>query len=75
MAASKPMPGKKYYTAAEANATLPLVRAIVRDITELARGWRERQERLNRLQPGKRGALSEAHQEELLQVHVPLGEP
>jgi hypothetical protein len=64
------MPGKKYFTVAEANATLPLVRAVVRDITELARGWRERQERLNRIQPGKRGSLSEAHQEELLQVHA-----
>ncbi len=70
MASHKPMPGKKYFTVAEANATLPLVRAVVRDITELARSWRERQEHLNRIQPGKRGALSEAHQEELLQVHA-----
>ncbi len=70
MADHKPMPGKKYYTVGEANACLPLVRAIVRDITAMARGWRERQERLNRLQPGKRGTLSEAHQEELIQVHA-----
>jgi hypothetical protein len=70
MAAFKPMPGKKYFTAAEANATLPLVRAIVRDICDLARSWRERQERLNRLQPGKRGMLSEAHQEEVLQANA-----
>lgn len=70
MAAFKPMPGKKYFTVAEANATLPLVRAIVRDICDLARSWRERQERLNRLQPGKRGMLSEAHQEEVLQAYA-----
>jgi hypothetical protein len=67
MAASKPVPGKKYYTVAEANSTLPLVRAIVRDVTELARDLRERGERLSRLRPTARG-LSEAHKEELLQV-------
>jgi hypothetical protein len=64
------MPGKKLFTVSEANAMLPLVRAVVRDVTELARAWRERQERLNRLQPGKRGSLSDAHQEELLQVQA-----
>ena len=37
---------KKYYTVAEANAALPLVKAIVRDITELASDLRERQGRL-----------------------------
>jgi hypothetical protein len=69
MAAGKPVAGKKYFTVAEANSTLPLVRAIVRDVTELARELRERGERLTRLRPGERG-LSEAHQEELLQVQA-----
>jgi hypothetical protein len=55
---------KKYFTAAEANAALPLVRAIVRDITELAHDLRERQERFERLAPRKGNSVSEAYQEE-----------
>jgi len=60
---------KKYFTRAEANASLPLVRAIVRDITELARDLQERQERLARIsRAGERGALGQAYQEETHQV-------
>jgi hypothetical protein len=70
MAARKPMPGKKYFTAHEANSTLPLVRAIVRDVTELARDLRERHERLNRSRPQDRAGLSEAHREELQQAQA-----
>ena len=47
MAARKPNSRKKYFTAAQANAMLPLVRRIVQDITELANELRERQERIN----------------------------
>jgi hypothetical protein len=65
-----PKTRKKYFTAAEANGALPLVRAIVRDITELAAQLRERHERLNRLRPGDRFSLSDAHDEELLQVQA-----
>jgi hypothetical protein len=53
----------KYYTVAEANATLPLLRLILRDITALATDMRDRHQRLNRLQDA--GALSPAHQEEM----------
>jgi hypothetical protein len=56
----------KYFTVAEANASLPYVRAIVQDITTLAHDLRDRHERLTRLRSG--GALSEAHREELAQV-------
>ena len=56
---------KKYFTAAEANAALPLVRVIVRDITELARDIQERKERLTRIRPPQRGSISEAYQEEI----------
>jgi hypothetical protein len=69
MAARKPKTGKKYYTPAQANAALPLVRAIVKDITTLAHALRERHQRLGRLSSGSRG-LSEAHQEELQQVQT-----
>ena len=70
MAVKKPAQGKKYFTVTEANATLPLVRAIVRDITELARDLRERHERLARVRPSQRGTLGEAYQEELQQVQA-----
>jgi hypothetical protein len=65
-----PKTGKRHFTVAEANSTLPLVRAIVQDITELAGELRDRQERLNRLKPGDRFRLSDAHDEELQQVQA-----
>ena len=49
MAARKPAQKKKFFTVDEANASLPLVRAIVQDITALARDLHERQERLTRV--------------------------
>jgi hypothetical protein len=61
---------KKYFTVAEANATLPYLRAIVQDITVLAHELQERQERLTRLQSG--GSLSPAHREELEQIVAEL---
>jgi hypothetical protein len=67
-----PKIGKKFFTVAEANNTLPLVRVIVRDIMALAHELRERHERLNRLKPGDRFRLSDAHDEELHQVQVEL---
>jgi hypothetical protein len=70
MANSKRKVGKKYYTVAEANTALPLVRVIVRDIAALANELRERHERLNRMRPRERGGRSEAHQEELVQVEA-----
>lgn len=64
MSKSKPAKGKKYYTAAEANGALPLVRAIVRDIADLATELRERYERMSKARPD-RGATSPLHREEL----------
>jgi hypothetical protein len=58
---------QRYYTPAQANAALPLVRAIVQDIVNLSRDLREREERSFRNRPGGRGRLSAAHEEELQQ--------
>lgn len=41
---------KKYYTVEQANAALPLLRLIVRDITVLAQSLNEQHRRLSRLQ-------------------------
>jgi hypothetical protein len=64
MATKKPPRGKKLYTVAEANAALPLVKAIVHDITELANNLHDRYERITRAR-GDKGAMLDAHQEEL----------
>src|SRR4051812_45106551 len=56
---------KKYYTVDEANATLPLLRAILRDVTTLANELRDRYQRLARLQ--KASGMDKAHEEEEIQ--------
>ena len=65
MTTSKRKRGKRYFTAGEANATLPLVRSIVKDITDLAASLRDRHERLTRLGGSDRGVLGDAYKEEL----------
>jgi hypothetical protein len=61
---------RKLFTPESANAALPLVRVIVRDICELAAALRDRQERLARVQPPPRGALGKAYEEELEQARA-----
>src|SRR5262249_44794019 len=63
----KSRPVKKLYTVAEANAALPLVRAIVRDIAQLANDLRQRHERVERLRSSET-ALSPAEQRELEEI-------
>ena len=70
MAVKKPVQSKKYFTVTEANAALPLVGVIVRDITELARDLRERHERLSRVRPSERGSMGDAHREEVQLVQA-----
>ncbi|MFO0866589.1 MAG: DUF2203 domain-containing protein [Gemmataceae bacterium] len=53
----------KLFTIAEANAMLPLLRSILRDITDLAKRLREQHEVLVQLQSG--GALDAVDQEEV----------
>lgn len=54
---------KKYFTQAEANAMLPLVRSIVADVAALARAMSERYEPLWKIYHGD-GAIDDAHREE-----------
>jgi hypothetical protein len=70
MAANKPARKKKYFTVAQANASLPLMRVILRDVTALARDLQERHERLMRILPSDRITIGEAHREELEQVRA-----
>jgi len=67
----QPPAGKKYFTVAEANAMLPLVRSIVQDITNIAHEIGERQERLQRIQP-RNNSTGSAYDEELQQVETEL---
>ena len=63
---SRPKPKKKTYTVEEANAMLPLLRVILRDIVNLANELREQNERLSHMQHGQ--GLDKAHQEEVQQL-------
>jgi hypothetical protein len=63
----------KLFTPEQANATLPLVRAIVSDMVKLAREVEERRQRLTLLMAGRHGASSNPlYNEELEQVEAEL---
>ena len=65
-AATRPKKKNHHYTVEEANATLPLLRVILRDITNLANELRGQYERLVRMQ--KTAGLDQAHAEEVQQL-------
>ena len=71
-AAKRPARTKKLFTAAEANAMLPLLRSILRDVTELAHELQDRDERLSRVRNQQRAILEVAHREELQQIEEEL---
>jgi hypothetical protein len=57
---------RQLYSLAEANAMLPLLRAILRDVTALQADLRERYERLVRLQ--KTEGMDKVHRDEVQQM-------
>jgi hypothetical protein len=59
---------RRIFTPAEANATLPLVRAIVSDLVSLSRDLAERRQRLSQLSSGKAKAVRDPYHEELVQI-------
>lgn len=63
---------RKIFTPAEANATLPLVSAIVSDLVDLARELTERRQRLSLLLGDKAGNAHDPYREELVQVQVEM---
>jgi hypothetical protein len=70
MTAPKRARRKKYFTAAEANATLPLLRSILRDVTELAADLKERHERLSRVEVPAGARAGDAYQEEIREMQA-----
>ena len=63
---------RKFFTLEQANATLPLVRAIVKDLAELSRDVMDRRERLAALQAGRDADQSDVYSEELSQIEEEL---
>ncbi len=66
--APRPTEAKRTFTIREANATLPLVRAIVADLVGLARDVTERRQRLLALAPSGERRSADPYQEELVQA-------
>jgi hypothetical protein len=67
-----PLRQRRTFTAQEANAALPLVRAIVRDLVEASREVVERRERLSYLIGGRSRDKQDPYREELAQIEDEL---
>lgn len=65
-------PSGKIFTLEQAGAMLPLVRAIVKDMAELARDVIDRRERLAMLRDGRPKGQNDVYQQELAQIDQEL---
>ena len=70
--ADSPYEPEKVFTVEEANAALPLVGAILRDLTDLSREVIERRERLALLRGSRDPESSDPYSEELTQIEDEL---
>lgn len=68
----EPSDFKRLFTVDEANAMLPLVRAICKDLSALAREVVERRERLSFLMAGRGDSHRDPYSEELAQIEEEL---
>ncbi len=66
------LPAAKFFTVEQANAALPLVRAITADMVGLSREIIERRERLASLKGNRPRQASDPYQQELLQIEDEL---
>ena len=64
----EPSDFKKLFTVEEANAALPLVRVICKDLAELAHDVKQRRERLAMLMPDRDESRPDVYGEELTQI-------
>jgi len=63
---------KRLFTVEQANALLPLVKAIVTDLAELSREVIERRERLANLSSGRPAGARDVYSEEVAQIEEEL---
>jgi hypothetical protein len=69
---TKPWGNRKLFTVEQANAVLPLVRAITADLARLSSEVVERRERLSALQAGRERGARDVYSQELTQIEDEL---